>query len=108
MLQTEPELRGVMARGIAALPALLDRGYFLKPPSVREAKAAFIVASDAVRSWVDEYCTLDFDAWTAPSGREPGPVAAPKAGTRRNQAPDVCNQPCNSEPRASVWLYATD
>ncbi len=65
MLQTEPELRGVMARGIAALPALLDRGYFLEPPSVREAKAAFIVASDAVRSWVDEYCTLDFDAWTA-------------------------------------------
>jgi putative DNA primase/helicase len=32
--------------------------------SVIAAKTAFIEASDAVRSWVGEYCTLDFDAWT--------------------------------------------
>lgn len=55
---------GLQACGIKALP-VLALGYFLEPESVREAKAAFVAASDAVRAWVDEQCTLDFDSWTA-------------------------------------------
>ena len=65
VLAAPDELRGVMARGVRALPALMARGRFLQPESVIAAKTAFIEASDAVRSWVGEYCTLDFDAWTA-------------------------------------------
>jgi P4 family phage/plasmid primase-like protien len=49
-LQTEAELRGVMARGIRALPALMTRGWLPEPESVTEAKEAFIVASDAIRA----------------------------------------------------------
>ena len=64
VLAAPDELRGVMARGVRALPALMARGRFLQPESVIAAKTAFIEASDAVRSWVGEYCTLDFDAWT--------------------------------------------
>ena len=64
VLQAPDELRGVMARGVRALPALMSRGRFLQPESVIAAKTAFIEASDAVRSWVGEYCTLGFDAWT--------------------------------------------
>ena len=57
-LQTEDELRGVMARGIAALPALMGRGRFAEPKSVRQAKVKFIAASDAVRSWINECAAL--------------------------------------------------
>ncbi|OBH75932.1 hypothetical protein A5681_09850 [Mycobacterium scrofulaceum] len=63
-LQTDDELRGILARGIQALPALMERGRLLQPKSVQNAKAEFIVRSDAVRSWIDEDCTLDADAWT--------------------------------------------
>jgi P4 family phage/plasmid primase-like protien len=63
-LQTDAELAGVMARGIAALPALMARGRFLEPASVQRAKQAFIIASDAVRGWIDECCVLDPGAWT--------------------------------------------
>ncbi len=58
VLAAPDELRGVMARGVRALPALMARGRFLQPESVIAAKTAFIEASDAVRSWVGEYCTL--------------------------------------------------
>lgn len=64
VLRSPEELRGVMARGVRALPALMARGRFLQPESVLAAKMAFIEASDAVRSWVGENCILDFDAWT--------------------------------------------
>jgi phage/plasmid-associated DNA primase len=49
---------------VRALPALMARGRFLEPDSVIAAKTAFIEASDSVRSWVGEHCTLDLDAWT--------------------------------------------
>ena len=63
-LQSDAELRGILRRGVAALPALMARGRLPEPESVRQAKAAFVTASDAVRSWLDEHCQLDPDAWT--------------------------------------------
>jgi putative DNA primase/helicase len=64
-LTTDAELRGIMARGIAALPALMARGRLPEPTSVTEAKEAFIIASDAIRAWLHERCRLHPDAWTA-------------------------------------------
>jgi putative DNA primase/helicase len=63
-LQTDAELRGIMARGIRALPAVITRGRLPQPTTVADAKEAFIAASDAVRAWIRESCELDFDAWT--------------------------------------------
>ena len=63
-LMPDSELQGILAHGIAALPALMKRGRFAEPASVRDAKRAFVAASDAVRAWIDEQCTLDPDAWT--------------------------------------------
>ncbi|MFZ1177386.1 MAG: hypothetical protein WAO15_14180, partial [Mycobacterium sp.] len=63
-LQTDAELRGIMLRGIRALPALMARGWLPEPDSVTEAKESFIVASDAIRAWIDEQCILDPDGWT--------------------------------------------
>jgi putative DNA primase/helicase len=54
-LSSEAELRGILARGVAALPALMARGRFAEPASLIEAKAGFITASDSVRAFVDEY-----------------------------------------------------
>lgn len=63
-LQTDAELRGILRRAVDALPALMKRGRLPEPDSVSEAKKRFIVASDAVRSWLDDQCVLDPDAWT--------------------------------------------
>lgn len=63
-LQSDAELRGILARGAHALPALIARGRLPEPKTVREAKAAFVAASDAVRSWLDEECVVDREAWT--------------------------------------------
>lgn len=62
-LHSAAELRGVMARGIRALPMLLKRGQFQEPESVKEAKEAFVAASDTVRGWISEQCTLDPKSW---------------------------------------------
>jgi putative DNA primase/helicase len=64
-LQTESELRGIALRGIQALPTLIRRGRLPEPESLREAKTAFVAASDVVRSWFEERCILDPYAWTA-------------------------------------------
>ncbi len=63
-LQTDDELRGILRRSVAALPALMERGRLPVPASVAAAKTAFISASDAVRAWVNEACVIDVDAWT--------------------------------------------
>lgn len=63
-LHTDPELQGILARGIAALPALMARGRLPEPTSVRQAKQAFVTSSDAIRSWVDQRCVLHNDDWT--------------------------------------------
>lgn len=63
-LTSELELRGILAKSVAALPALMARGNFADLPSLAKAKAAFVLASDAVRAWIDEYCLLDAAAWT--------------------------------------------
>lgn len=60
----EGELRGILRRAVDALPVLMNRGRFWEPASVQAAKREFITASDAVRAWLDETCTLDGDAWT--------------------------------------------
>jgi phage/plasmid-associated DNA primase len=57
-LQTDDELRGILRRGVGALPALMARGRLLEPQSVLDEKAKFVTASDAVRAWLDENCTL--------------------------------------------------
>ena len=63
-LHTDAELRGILRRAVEALPALMRRGRLPEPASVRAAKSAFVTASDAVRSWLDERCVLDPDQWT--------------------------------------------
>ena len=62
-LSSESELRGILRRGVEALPALMARGRFIEPRSLIDAKAAFITASDAVRAWVDEHCVIESGAW---------------------------------------------
>jgi putative DNA primase/helicase len=64
-LQTEGELRGILRRGVEALPKLMARGHFEIPKSVADAKDGFVTASDAVRCWVSEQCELDLDPNTA-------------------------------------------
>lgn len=63
-IQSDAELRGILRRAVDALPALMKRGRLPEPDSVREAKQRFIVASDAVRSWLDDQCAFEPDAWT--------------------------------------------
>jgi len=63
-LQTEDELAGVLRRAAQALPVLMARGRLPEPDSVRAAKQQFVAASDAVRAWLDDDCTLDTEAWT--------------------------------------------
>ncbi len=61
-LQTTAELQGIMRRGVEALPALMARGNggrFADLKSLTDAKTAFVVASDAVRAWLDEYCDIE-------------------------------------------------
>jgi putative DNA primase/helicase len=66
VLCSEPELQGVMRRGIEALPRLMARGHLQAPASVADAKRKFIAASDAVRAWIDDSCdTTDPSAWSA-------------------------------------------
>ena len=62
-LQTESELRGVLAKAVESLPALMARGRLPEPDSVREAKSQFVAAADAVRAWVTARCTFDPDEW---------------------------------------------
>ena len=75
-LDAKLHLRGGAARhprqGVAALPALMARGNFADLDVAREAKQAFVVASDAVRAWIDECCVMDPTAWTPPSSPLPG------------------------------------
>ncbi|TXI55814.1 MAG: hypothetical protein E6Q57_00225, partial [Mycobacterium sp.] len=62
-LQADDELAGVFRRAAQALPVLMARGRLPEPDSVQEAKRQFVAASDAIRSWVDEHCTLEPQAW---------------------------------------------
>jgi P4 family phage/plasmid primase-like protien len=63
-IQTDAELRGILRRGIEALPVLMKRGRFAERDALTDAKTAFITASDAVRSWLGERCVLEPDEWT--------------------------------------------
>jgi len=63
-LSSESELRGILAKAVAALPALMKRGNFADLTQLAQAKHDFVLASDAVRAWIDEHCVLDGAAWT--------------------------------------------
>lgn len=63
-LQRREELEGVLRRAAEALPALMARGRLPEPESVRAAKHRFVTSGDALRSWLDEACVLDREAWT--------------------------------------------
>lgn len=62
-LTSESELRGILVKGVEALPALMARGNFTEPQSLADAKTAFVVASDAVRAWLDEHCVIEPGNW---------------------------------------------
>lgn len=57
-LQVPSELRGIAAKGAAALPRLLDRGDFEVTASGREAREEFIRRVDQVRTWIAECCVM--------------------------------------------------
>ena len=63
-LTSPAELQGILRRGIEALPALMTRGRFIEPGSLKDAKAAFVIASDAIRAWLNERCVLGLKEWT--------------------------------------------
>lgn len=65
-LGTAAELRGIAARAIAALPALLERGDFADTESGRAAKDEFARRVDQVRTWLAD-CTdvADEHPWVA-------------------------------------------
>ena len=63
-LTSESELRGILAKAVAALPALMRRGNFAELPSLTATRTAFVLASDAVRAWLDECCVIDPAEWT--------------------------------------------
>lgn len=92
-LHTAAELRGVMARGIRALPMLLKRGQFLEPDSVKDAKAAFVSASDTVRGWINEQCTLDPKGWESRVDLHNAYLVHPLSqGTKRLSAREFYNR----------------
>lgn len=62
-LQSDSELQGIMAKGIAKLPELMRRGRFSQPRSLQEAKREFVTASDALRSYLDEHYEFGPDHW---------------------------------------------
>ncbi len=62
-LQTDNELRGVLAKAVAALPSLIARGRLTEPKSVAEAKTDFMRDADAVRGWLLDNCEFDEDCW---------------------------------------------
>ena len=66
-ITTPHELAGIVARGVRALPALLERGRLTEPDSVRVAKQRFVLASDSFRAWMDDTCLMDPDGWV-PNG----------------------------------------
>jgi putative DNA primase/helicase len=51
-----PELPGILAAGLRALPELLARGQFSLGDSALEAKADFARRVDQVRNWLHECC----------------------------------------------------
>ena len=63
-LTTPQELSGLLNHGIAALPALLDRGGFATTEATVNAAERFRVDSDSVAGFLGECCQLDPDART--------------------------------------------
>lgn len=63
-LQEKGELEGMLAHATRSLVTLMERGHFVVPQSVRDAKGAFIAKSDSVREWVADVCVLDPNAFS--------------------------------------------
>lgn len=56
------ELSGILNWAIAGLARLRARGYFKEPPESVTAKSRMLHASEPVRGFVDECCTIEIDA----------------------------------------------
>ncbi|PSK96684.1 P4 family phage/plasmid primase-like protein [Haloactinopolyspora alba] len=84
-LQSPDELAGIAARGIAALPRLLERGDFEETESGSTAMAEFVRRVDQVRTWLHDCTDLDpahpwvgrtdlyeaYKRWAARDGHKP-------------------------------------
>jgi putative DNA primase/helicase len=65
-LHTAQEQRGIAARGIRALEALLDRGDFALTASGELAREEFMRRVDQVRTWLAECCEIHLEhPWVA-------------------------------------------
>ncbi|MGH3629551.1 MAG: phage/plasmid primase, P4 family, partial [Sciscionella sp.] len=62
-LRSAGELRGIAARGVAALPELLKRGDFILTESAKNARDEFIRRVDQVRTWINDCTEEDADHW---------------------------------------------
>ncbi len=62
-LQAAGELRGILAKAVTRLPALMAAGKLPEPASIAQAKETFIRESDSIRSWIDENWVMESDAW---------------------------------------------
>lgn len=62
-LHTAAELAGVAARGVAALPGLLERGDFVLTESAKNARDEFVRRVDQVRTWVNDCTEPDPNYW---------------------------------------------
>lgn len=65
-LRRDDELAGIAARGIAALPRLLERGEFPSTESGQAATEEFVRRVDQVRTWISDCCSIaDEHPWIA-------------------------------------------
>ncbi len=65
-LRRDSELAGIAARGIAALPRLLERGEFPATESGLAATEEFVRRVDQVRTWISDCCSIaDEHPWIA-------------------------------------------
>lgn len=83
-LQTEAALEGLLVRAVAGLRALVTRGHFIEPESVKDAGRAYRTKLDSVAAFVDESCEIGDDratlradvyrryrSWSEENGRRP-------------------------------------
>jgi len=119
LLRAPAELAGVAARGLRALPGLLERGDFAETESSRAAREEFARRVDQVRAWLDDCAEIGpglpfaprtelyqaYQRWAARDGHRPvraaefydrleaaGGEPAKQAGTRGFRRVKVLDQ----------------
>ncbi len=63
-LRANTELEGLLARAVAGLRRLMDRGDFDPPDPVRQAGEAFRVATDPIAAWLEERTVVHPDGFS--------------------------------------------